>query len=111
MKRQIIATLAALALGAATGASAQSTTATTSGTAPTTSAASQTALTLDSPIEQIAANPGGKAILDKDIPGLTTHPAYEQFKSHTLKELQPMSNGQITDDGLQRVAADLAKLH
>ena len=112
MKNQIIATLAVLGLSVATGATAQTTGApppAPSTAAPT--AAPQLPLTLDSPIEQIAANPDGKAILDRDIPGLTVHPMYDQFKVHTLKELQPMSSGQITDEGLQKVAADLAKLH
>lgn len=67
-------------------------------------------LTLDSPIEDIAAVPAGKAVLDKDLPGLTSHAMYEQFKSMSLKDLQPMSQGQITEDSLKKVETDLAAI-
>ena len=75
-----------------------------------TPTAPATGLSLDTPIEQIAAVPAGKAVLDKDIPGLTTHPAYDQFKGMSLKEVQPMSQGAITDDMLAKTGADLAAL-
>ena len=65
-------------------------------------------LTIDTPIQDIAANPDGKAVLDKDLPGLTSHAMYDQFKSMSLKDLQPMSQGAITDDQLKKVGADLA---
>jgi hypothetical protein len=67
-------------------------------------------LSLDTPIEDIVANPAGKAVLDKDIPGLTTHPAYDQFKGMSLKEVQPMSQGALTDDMLKKTGDDLAAL-
>ena len=60
------------------------------------------ALTTDTPIETIVADPAGKAVLDKDAPGLTTHPMYEQFKSMSLKELAPMSQGKIDDAALAK---------
>ena len=66
------------------------------------------ALTLDTPIEQIVAVPAGKAVLDKDLPGLTTHAMYDQFKTMSLKDLQPMSQGAITDDQLKKAGDDLA---
>jgi hypothetical protein len=49
-------------------------------------------------------------VLDKDIPGLTTHPAYDQFKGMSLKEVQPMSQGALTDDMLKKTGEDLATL-
>ncbi len=64
--------------------------------------------TTDTPIETIAADPAGKAILDKDMPGLTSHPAYDQFKAMSLKAVQPMSQGAISDEALAKVATDLA---
>ena len=67
-------------------------------------------LTIDTPIEEIVAVPAGKAVLDKDLPGLTAHAMYDQFKSMSLKDLEPMSQGQITDDQLKKVADDLATL-
>ena len=63
----------------------------------------------DTPIESIAAVPEGKAALDKNLPGLTTHEAYEQFKGMTLKQVQPMSQGAITDDQIKTLQADLDK--
>lgn len=64
----------------------------------------------DTPIADIAATPEGKAALDKNLPGLTSHEAYEQFKGMTLKQVQPMSQGAITDDQIKALQADLDKL-
>ena len=103
MSKTLIAGAAALLLLTGGVASAQTTTTTTT----TTTAAG---LNLDTPIETIAANPAGKASLDKDLPGLTTHPAYDQFKSMSLKQVQPMSQGAISDDALAKTGTDLAAL-
>lgn len=65
-------------------------------------------LTLDTPIERIVATPAGKAALDAHIPALTPHPRYETFKSMTLRQLQPLSQGLITDQDLARTEVDLA---
>ena len=65
---------------------------------------------LDTPIEAIAADPAGKAVLDRDLPGLTTHPMYEQFKTMSLNDVQPMSQGAITDPALAKTKVDLAKV-
>jgi hypothetical protein len=67
-------------------------------------------LSSDTPIETIVANPEGKAVLDKDLPGVTTHPMYDQFKSMSLKDLAPMSQGKITDEAIKKVDADLAAI-
>lgn len=64
----------------------------------------------DTPIADIAATAEGKAALDKNLPGLTSHEAYEQFKGMTLKQVQPMSQGAITDDQIKALQADLDKL-
>ena len=63
------------------------------------------------PIETLAANPATKAVLDKDLPGLTSHPMYDQFKGMTLTALVPMSQGQLTDDQVKTVQADLDKIN
>jgi hypothetical protein len=75
-------------------------------TAPT--AATAPAFSIDTPIEQLVANPGSKAVLDADFPEVATHPAYEQFKAMSLKQLAPYSNGIITDEKLAKASADLA---
>lgn len=67
-------------------------------------------LTIDTPIETLVATPPAKAALDADIPGLTTHPAYEKFKSESLRSLAPKFGGAITDKDLAKVQADLAAL-
>ncbi|WP_042269895.1 hypothetical protein [Paraburkholderia heleia] len=73
-------------------------------------------LTLDTPIEQIAANPEGKKVLEADLKNPKTgrsifdNPMYEQFKSMSLKQLQPMAPKAVTDERLEKVAEDLAKL-
>ena len=62
------------------------------------------------PIEQIAATEQGKAILDKHLPGMTSHEAYGMFKAMTLSQVQPMSEGAISADHLKAIQADLDKL-
>jgi TonB family protein len=65
-------------------------------------------LTIDATsIADLAANPKTKVILDKELPGLTAHPAFDQFKGMTLKALQPMSGGNLTDEQLAAVQAGL----
>jgi hypothetical protein len=78
-------------------------------TAPTPVAAAAK-LTIDSPIEAIAADAAGKAVLDANFPGMTAHPAFEQFKAMSLKAVQPFSNGVITDEAIAKTTADLAAL-
>ncbi len=75
--------------------------------APAAAAATSAGLSLDTPIAEIAAAPAGKAVLDTQLPGLLTHPAYETFKAFSLKALQPYSNGLITDERLAAVEAGL----
>jgi hypothetical protein len=77
---------------------------------PAAAAPASDGFTLDTPIADIAASPEGKAVLDKDLPGLTSHPFYAAFKTKSLKALQPMSNGLIDDAALARTLADLAAL-
>jgi putative polyketide hydroxylase len=65
-------------------------------------------LTLDTPIEQIAAEPDGNAALDANLPAITRHEAYATFKSMSLRQLQPLSRGLITDGDLVKTDAALA---
>jgi hypothetical protein len=77
-------------------------------TAEPPAAPAAAAVSLDTPIEQLLASEKTKAILDARVPGLTSHPMLDQFKSMSLKQLQPMAGGQLTDAMLEGVAADLA---
>lgn len=63
---------------------------------------------VETPLETIVADSAGKAVLDRDLPGLTAHAMFDQFKSMSLKQLQPMSGGKITDESLVKLSADLA---
>ena len=74
----------------------------------TPAAPAAAAVTLDTPIEVLIAAEKTKAILDSRVPGLTSHPMLDQFKSMSLKQLQSMAGGQLTDSMLEAVAADLA---
>ncbi|UTP41419.1 hypothetical protein M9M90_09665 [Phenylobacterium sp. LH3H17] len=62
------------------------------------------------PVMQLVDNPATKAVVDKHIPQLASHPAYDQFKEMTLKQLQPLSQGAITDEMLVALQADLDKV-
>lgn len=64
-------------------------------------------LSIDWPIEALMADPVGKAVMDKEMPSLMSHPAYEQFKSMSLRQLQPYSGGAITDEKIAAIEAAL----
>ena len=81
------------------------TTVTTSTTTTTTAAAKYT---LDTPIATIVADPAGKAVFDKDLPGLTAHPMFEQFKGMSVNQLAPMAGDKLTPDVVAKLGADLA---
>ena len=50
-------------------------------------------------------------MLTADLGGdVSQHPMYESFKSMSLNQLAPMSQGKITDDMLKKVATDLAAI-
>ncbi|NIJ21372.1 hypothetical protein FHS95_003075 [Sphingomonas naasensis] len=65
---------------------------------------------LDTPIETLVGDPKAKAVLDADLPGIATHPSYEFFKSMSLRAVQPMSDGKLTDEMLKKVETDLAAI-
>jgi hypothetical protein len=110
MKTTLFAASAALLVLAAAPALAQAPAAApTPAAAPAPAAAG--ALSIETtPIETLVANPDAKAVLDKDLPGLTTHEAYDQFKAMTLAQVAPMSQGAITPEALKTVQADLDKV-
>lgn len=68
--------------------------------------------TIDTPIETLMADERAKAVVAKHFNGqdLTQHPAYEQFKSLSLKAVAPFSQGLITDEMLAKIAAELAEI-
>lgn len=100
------------ALMAATPAFAQGTAA--PAPAPTTPApaapASDAKFNLDTPLQDIVADEKGKAVIEKHFPGMIALPEYEMFKAISLTQLQPYSNGKITDEMLAATAKDLAEI-
>ena len=66
--------------------------------------------TLDVPIGDIAASSSGRAILDKDLPGLCTHAMYGFFKVMSLNQVAAMSHGEITPVMLAQARTDLSAL-
>ena len=103
--------LAAALLIASTAALAQTAPAPAPAAPATASTATAARFTLDTPIETIAADAAAKAVLDADLPGVTTNEHFDMFKSMSLHQLQPMAGGRLTDEALARVARDLAAIH
>jgi len=65
---------------------------------------------LDTPIADLIAEPRAKAILDRDVPGMSDDPNLPKFQSLSLRKLAPLSGGQMTPALLAKVAADLAAI-
>ncbi len=63
---------------------------------------------LEVPIATVAADPIGKAVLDANLPQVMAHSDYARFKSMSLRQLQPLSQGRIADEALAKTEADLA---
>ena len=73
-------------------------------------AAADGKLTLDTPVEAIVAKPEGKAVLEANLPGVTTHEHYEMFKSMSLKQIAGMAPDRLTPEMLAKVESGLAAL-
>jgi len=63
-----------------------------------------------STIRQILANEQAKGILDKHLPGASTHPQLGMAMDMTLKELSWYPESGLTRDKLQALVADLATI-
>ena len=100
-------TLTALALLMSAPALAQTAAPASTTPAAAAPAAAATKFSLDTPIETIAADPAAKAALDAAVPNMTSHPMYDQFKTMSLTQLQPMSGGQLTDEQLAKAKVAL----
>ena len=70
-----------------------------------------THFTLDTPIEQLAADKETASILRKDIPGLLEDKHYPIFKSMSLRVIAALSNGNISSQTLAQTEADLRSVH
>lgn len=68
------------------------------------------AYSLDTPIAALIADPRAKAVLDRDLPGLSSDENLDKFKTLSLRRLAPLSGGQLTAELMTKVAFDLAAL-
>ena len=67
-------------------------------------------LSAETPIETIMADPAGKAVLLANMPGLDVHPMYEMMKGMSLRQIQPYSEGKVTDELLTKIGKELAAI-
>jgi hypothetical protein len=63
--------------------------------------------TLDTPIATLIADPAAKAVLDRDLPGLTEDANLPKFEGLSLREFQPLTGGQLDDALLAKVGDHL----
>lgn len=78
--------------------------------APVEAAKPAAKFTLDTPIGELLVNEAAKAVLDKELPGLTQLPQLEMIKGLSLKQLQPYSDGKLTDELLAKTETSLAAI-
>ncbi len=68
------------------------------------------ALSIESKIGDIIANPAGKAVMEKHLPGFSSQPQMAMAKGMSLKMVAPMSGGKITPAMLKAIDEELKKL-
>lgn len=71
-------------------------------------AATAAKFSLDTPIQDIVADAKAKAVLDADLPGLTSHESYEMFKGMSLKQLSSYAADKLTPEALAKTEKNLA---
>lgn len=64
----------------------------------------------DTELSDLIANPAAKAVIDKLMPGLTSHPFLVFMRQMTLREIQMTSSGAIPEQLLVAIDAELAKI-
>lgn len=65
------------------------------------------AFSTKTPIERIAANPDAKAVLERELPGFTAHPQYDQFKAMSLEALEAMFPDAVPHERVKAIDAAL----
>lgn len=76
----------------------------------TASVPAQPNFTVQTPIDQIAANKDGKAVLEHDVPGLMADPHYVLFSCMSLAQMASLSGGRLDKAKLALVNRDLAAI-
>jgi hypothetical protein len=65
---------------------------------------------IDTKLGDLLDNEQTKAVLEKHMPGISSHPQIGMGKGFALSMVAKFSGGLITDEMLQKVNADLAAL-
>ena len=65
------------------------------------------AVTINSTLKDLLADPKAKAVLEKHFPGFSSNPQLQMAMGMALKQIQPFSRGAITDEKLKLVEEDL----
>lgn len=78
--------------------------------APAAAVGGTTSFTLDTPIDRLIADPRARAVLDRNLPGLSGDENLPKFRALSLRQFQPLTGGQLTGALLSKVEADLAKI-
>lgn len=78
--------------------------------AATTDGAAMHALSVDLPIKDLLANDKSKAVLEANLPGISTRPDLPSFESLTLAQVAPYSGGLVNDEVIAKIAAGLAAI-
>ncbi|APR51430.1 hypothetical protein CA223_14030 [Sphingomonas koreensis] len=106
MKTALFAALAAVSLAPA----ALAQTAPAPAAAAPATAAAAAKFNLDTPVQDLVADPKAKAVLDADLPGLSTHESYEMFKGMSLKQLSSYAADKLTPEILAKTEKNLAAI-
>ncbi|MES2056523.1 MAG: hypothetical protein V4564_11350 [Pseudomonadota bacterium] len=77
---------------------------------PAYAADGKPAFSIKTPLEKLAANPGANAVLDRELPGFTTLPQYEQFKTMSIDALEAMFPNVIPHERIVAIDAALKAL-
>jgi hypothetical protein len=67
-------------------------------------------MSIESKLGDLLENEAAKAILEKHMPGISTHPQIGMGKGFALSMVAKFSGGLISDDMLTKVDADLKAL-
>ncbi|HJV86260.1 MAG TPA: hypothetical protein VJ698_12375 [Noviherbaspirillum sp.] len=67
-------------------------------------------LSINSTLGDLLDNDASKSVLEKHLPGISTHPQIAMGRGFPLKVVAGFSGGLITDEALEKVDSDLKTL-
>jgi hypothetical protein len=70
----------------------------------------QPGFSVNTPLDVIAADDRGRAVLMQDVPGVMNNPKYPLFEDMSLSQIAIISNGRVSQAKLDEVQADLGRL-